>query len=196
MQSCTTLTEREALHRARQGDADAFEWLYHLHSPGVYALCLRMAKNPTQAEDLTQETFLAVFRGIRHFRGQSAFTTWLYRVTRNTVLMFFRKVKSKETSLEDIMVSQRGEDLPRKEWGGPDPHLESIPGRLLLQNAMSTLSAKARKALVLHYLHGYEHREIAELLGKATGTSKSRVHKALLRLREAFRSFDRQPSQE
>ena len=191
MQSETTLTEREALRRVQQGDGAAFEWLYRQHSPRVYALCLRMAKNPTQAEDLTQETFLAAFRGIRQFRGQSAFTTWLHRITRNTVLMFFRKKKLKEVSFEEIGDSQKEDGHLRKEWGAPDLRLESIADRLLLQSAIAKLSATARKALVLHVVHGYEHQEIGELLGKATGTSKSHVHKARLRVRETLNSFQR-----
>ena len=188
MQSQTTLTEREALQRARRGDAAAFECLYHLHLPRVYAHCLRMAKNPTQAEDLTQEAFLAAFRGIRDFRGQSAFSTWLHRVTRNTVLMFFRKKRLKEVSLEEIAERQKEDGLLR-EWGTPDRHLESIADRLLLRRAFAKLSAALRKALLLHIVHGYEHREIAALLGKAPGTSKSRVHKARLRMRETLKNF-------
>jgi len=190
MQSEITLTESEALRRARHGDVAAFEWLYHLHLPRVYALCLRMAKNPTEAEDLTQETFLAVFRGIRDFRGQSAFTTWLHRVTRNTVLMFFRKKRLKEVSLEEIAERQK-EDGPLREWGKPDLHLESIADRLLLHSAIAKLSATLRKALLLHVVHGYQHQEIAGLLGKAPGTSKSRVHKARLRMRETLKNFRR-----
>lgn len=188
MQSETTLTESEALRRARNGDAAAFECLYHLHLPRVYAHCLRMAKNPTQAEDLTQETFLAVFRGIRDFRGQSAFSTWLHRVTRNTVLMFFRKKKLKEVSLEEIAERQR-EDGRLREWGKPDLHLESVADRLLLRRAFAKLSVTLRKALLLHVVHGYEHQEIAALLGKAPGTSKSRVHKARFHMREALKKF-------
>ena len=188
MQSETTLTESEALHRARHGDAAAFECLYHLHLPRVYALCLRMAKNPTQAEDLTQETFLAAFRGIRGFRGQSAFTTWLHRVTRNTVLMFFRKKRLKEVSLEEI-AERHKEDGHLHEWGKPDLHLESVADRLLLRSAFAKLSATLRKALLLHVVHGYEHQEIAALLGKAPGTSKSRVHKARHRMRETLQNF-------
>lgn len=188
MQSETTLTESEALRRARDGDAAAFECLYHLHLPRVYALCLRMAKNPTQAEDLTQETFLAVYRGIRDFRGQSAFSTWLHRVTRNTVLMFFRKKRLKEVSLEEIAERQR-EDGTLREWGKPDVHLENVADRLLLRSAFAKLSATLRKALLLHAVLGYEHQEIAELVRKAPGTSKSRVHKARLRMRETLKNF-------
>jgi RNA polymerase sigma-70 factor (ECF subfamily) len=188
MPSRTSLTETEALQRARHGDAAAFECLYHLHFPRVYAVCLRMAKNPTQAEDLTQDTFLAVFRGIRNFRGQSAFSTWLHRVTRNTVLMFFRKKRLKEISLEQIAEHQK-EDGTSIEWGKPDLRLESVADRLLLHNAIRKLSATLRKTLLLHAVHGYEHHEIAKLLGKAPGTSKSRVHKARLRMRETLKNF-------
>jgi len=190
MRSETNLTGSEALRRAQHGDTAAFECLYHLHLPRVYALCLRMAKNPTQAEDLTQETFLAVFRGIRGFRGQSAFSTWLHRVTRNTVLMFFRKKRLKEVSLEEIAERQQ-EDGPLREWGKPDLHLESIADRLLLHSAIAKLSATLRKTLLLHVVHGYEHQEIAALLGKAPGTSKSRVHKARFRMRETLKHLRR-----
>ena len=188
MQSLATLTESEALRRARHGDAAAFECLYHLHLPRVYAHCLRMAKNPAQAEDLAQDAFLAAFRGIRDFRGQSAFSTWLHRVTRNTVLMFFRKKRLKEVSLEEIAERQK-EDGRLREWGTPDLHLESIADRLLLRRAIAKLSATLRKALLLHVVHGYEHQEIAALIGKAPGTSKSRVHKARLRMRETLKDF-------
>ena len=183
------LTEHEALRLARRGDAAAFEHLYHLHSPRVYSLCLRMVKNPAQAEDLTQDTFVAVCRGIRNFRGQSAFTTWLHRVTRNTVLMSFRKKRPKETSLEELTDRQTEEGRPGREWGRPDLHLESTADRLLLQAAIAQLSGAVRNALVLHDIHGYQHKEIAALLGWATGTSKSQVHKARRSLRDMLRKY-------
>lgn len=178
------LTESEALRLAQQGNAAAFDFLYRRHSPRVYALCLRMVKNPTQAEDLTQETFLAVLRGIHAFRGQSAFTTWLHQVTRNTVLMCFRKKKLKETSLEEIAESDGENARPAKELGMLDRHLEGTVDRMLLQAALAELSRGFRKALVLHDVHGYEHREIAAILGCAPGTSKSQLHKARIRVRE------------
>jgi len=183
------LTEDDALRLARQGDAAAFECLYRLHSPRVYALCLRMVKNHAHAEDLTQEAFLAVFRGIRTFRGQSAFTTWLHQVTRNTVLMCFRKKKLKETSLEYLTDRQEETGHLRKEWGKPDPRLEGIADRLLLQNAVRQLSGGFRSALLLHDVQGYAHQEIAAMMGCATGTSKSQVHKARLRVRRMLRKL-------
>ena len=183
------LSESEALRLAQQGNAAAFDFLYRRHSPRVYALCLRMVKNPAQAEDLTQETFLAVLRGIRAFRGQSAFTTWLHQVTRNTVLMCFRKKRLKETSLEEMTESDGENGRPLKELGMPDRYLEGTVDRMLLQTALAELSRGFRKALVLHDLHGYEHREVAAILGCATGTSKSQLHKARIRVREKLQKW-------
>ncbi len=85
------LTEAEAIERAKQGDAEAFEFLYSLHKRRVYSLCLRMTGNPASAEDLTQEAFLQLFRKIGTFRGESAFSTWLHRMSVNVVLMQLRK---------------------------------------------------------------------------------------------------------
>jgi RNA polymerase sigma-70 factor (ECF subfamily) len=181
--------ENEALRLAQQGNATAFEFLYRLHRDRVYALCLRMVKNPVQAEDLTQETFLAVLRGIREFRGQSAFTTWLHQVTRNTVLMSLRKKKLKETSLEEIMDRDGESGGPPLELGTRDQHLEATADRMILRRAVSKLSQGFRKALLLHDVQGYEHKEVAALLGWAPGTSKSQLHKARVRVREALKKF-------
>jgi RNA polymerase sigma-70 factor (ECF subfamily) len=181
------LSEGEALSLAQQGNSAAFDFLYRLHSQRVYSLCLRMVKNPAQAEDLTQETFLAVLRGIRGFHGQSAFTTWLYRVTRNTVLMCFRKKRVTETSLEEIAEPDSESGRPPRELGSPDRNLESTADRILLQTAVAQLSRGFRATLLLHDVQGYEHREVAAILGCAPGTSKSQLHKARLRVREIFR---------
>ena len=181
--------EGEALRLAQQGNATAFEFLYRLHRDRVYALCLRMVKNPVQAEDLTQETFLAVFRGNREFRGQSAFTTWLHQVTRNTVLMSLRKKKLKETSLDEIMDRDSESGGPPLELGTRDHHLEATADRMILRLAVSKLSQGFRKALLLHDVHGYEHKEVAAILGWAPGTSKSQLHKARVRVREALKKF-------
>lgn len=179
--------EGEALRLAQQGNAAAFEFLFRRHRKRVYALCLRMVKDPSQAEDLTQETFLAVLRGIRDFHGQSAFTTWLHQVTRNTVLMCFRKQRIKETSLEEAGKSDGGDGRAPQELGALDRSLEATADRLALQTAVSKLSRGFRTALILHDLHGYEHREVAAMLGYAAGTSKSQLHKARLRVSELLR---------
>ena len=181
--------EDEALRLAQRGNAAAFEFLYRLHRDRVYAHCLRMVKNPVQAEDLTQETFLAVLRGIREFRGHSAFTTWLHQVTRNTVLMSLRKKRLKETSLEEIMGPDNESGRLPLELSTRDRRLEATADRMILRQAVSKLSEGFRKALVLHDVHGYEHKEVAAILGWAPGTSKSQLHKARVRVREVLSKF-------
>jgi len=178
------LSESEALRRARQGDPAAFEFLYRRHNQRVYALCLRMVKNPAYAEDLTQDTFVAVLRGIREFRGQSAFSTWLHRVTRNTVLMGFRKRRLKETSLEEITDPETENGHTPAAFGVTDRRLEGLADRMLLQSAVAQLSGGFRATLLLHDLQGYEHSEVAAMMGCAIGTSKSQLHKARLRVRK------------
>jgi hypothetical protein len=98
-------SEAETVRRAQQGDAVAFERIYLLHGPRIYALCLRIVRNPAEAEDLTQEAFLRVFRKIHMFRGESAFSTWLYRLALNVVLMKLRKKHLPEASLEETTKS-------------------------------------------------------------------------------------------
>jgi RNA polymerase sigma-70 factor (ECF subfamily) len=181
--------EGEALRLAQQGNATAFEFLYRLHRDRVYALCLRMVKNPAQAEDLTQETFLTALRGIREFRGQSAFTTWLHQATRNTVLMSLRKKRREETSLEELMGADSESRRPLVELGPRDRHLEATADRMILRLSVSKLSRGFRKALLLHDVHSYEHKEVAAILGWAPGTSKSQLHKAPLRACEVLNKF-------
>ena len=181
------LSENEALRRARLGDAAAFEFLYRRHSPRVYALCLRMVRNPEQAEDLTQDTFVAALRGIREFRGRCAFSTWLHHVTRNTVLMCFRKRRVKETSLDEITEPKADVGHATLQLGVSDARLEGTADRLVLLKAVRRLSPGFRATLLLHDLHGYEHREVAAILGCAAGTSKSQLHKARQRVRDMIR---------
>ena len=96
-------TELEAIERAKQGDEAAFETLYQMHKRRVYSLCLRMVSNPSQAEDFAQEAFLQLFRKIGTFRGESAFSTWLHRMTVNVVLMQLRKKGLPSVSLEETL---------------------------------------------------------------------------------------------
>src|SRR5215472_16078875 len=116
------LTEREAIELAKQGDGEAFEFLYDLHKRRVYSLCLRMTGNTASAEDLTQEAFLQLFRKIGTFRGESAFSTWLHRMSVNVVLMQLRKKNLPVVPLEDTIEGEE-EGTIKKEPGGPDERL-------------------------------------------------------------------------
>jgi RNA polymerase sigma-70 factor (ECF subfamily) len=173
--------------RAQQGDAAAFEHIYRLHSRRVYSLCLRMAGNPTDAEDLTQDVFLQLFRKIGTFRGESAFSTWLHRMSVNIVLMRFRKKPKGETSLETVTNQDEDSSGPAKEFGGADLRLDGVIDRVALQAAISELAPGYRAMFILHYVQGYKHNEIARILGCTTGNSKSQTHKARIRLRELLR---------
>lgn len=186
------LPEADAIRLAQQGDAAAFERLYHLHSRRVYALCLRMVGNTAEAEDLSQEAFLQLFRKIHTFRGESAFSTWLHRLAVNVVLMKLRKKTIAEDSLEEITEPDEETGGPRRDIGGPDVLLTGSIDRVNLQRAVEQLPPGYKSVFVLHDVQGYEHNEIAEIMGCSIGNSKSQLHKARMRLRDLLQETERQ----
>jgi RNA polymerase sigma-70 factor (ECF subfamily) len=174
----------ETLRLAQQGDAGAFEEIYRLHARRVYSLCLRMLGDPVGAEDLTQEAFLQLFRKIHTFRGESAFSSWLHRLTANVVLMSFRRKKPVVASLDEITRINDEDTTLSWEFGGPDLRLAGVFDRANLQTAIEQLPEGYKRMFLLHDIHGYEHNEIADILGCSIGNSKSQLHKARKRLRE------------
>ncbi len=181
------LPEAEAIRLAQQGDAAAFERLYRLHSARVFALCLRMLKNLAEAEDATQEIFLQVFCKIHAFRGASAFSTWLYRVAVNSVLMRLRRKTLAKTSLDEITEAGESAGAASREPGARDQRLEGYIDRLALRRAIDQLPPGCRTMFVLYDIQGYAHREIAKLAGCSVGNAKSQLHNARRRLRELLR---------
>jgi RNA polymerase sigma-70 factor (ECF subfamily) len=178
------MTDENAVRRAQQGDAVAFERIYRMHSRKVYTLCLRMVGDKTDAEDLTQDVFLQLFRKIHTFRGESAFSTWLHRMSVNIVLMRFRKRPLPAQSLETIMNPEEESNAPSQEFGGPDLRLKGVVDRITLETAINELPPGYKVMFILHDVQGYRHDEIAEIFGCTAGNSKSQVHKARTRLRE------------
>jgi RNA polymerase sigma-70 factor (ECF subfamily) len=178
------LPESDAIRRAQRGDAGAFERIYQLHCRRVYALCLRMAGNPTEAEDLTQEAFLTVLRKIRTFRGESAFSTWLHRITVNLVLMRFRKKTPLESSPEKSIEPDGDRSGLHEKFGGPDSQLTGSIDRVNLERAIERLSPHHKLVVELHDIQGYKHREIAKIMDWSIGNSKAQLHRARRRLRE------------
>ena len=175
-------SEGEAITRAQCGDAAAFEFLYKAHSRRVYSVCLRMTRNPAEAEDLSQQAFLQVFRKIGTFRGESGFSTWLHRVTVNIVLMHLRLKKPTEILFEDLdRTSSDGEG--RHEHGASDTSMLGAIERLNLKRAIRKLPSGYKRFFLLYDVLGYQHHEIAGFLGCSTGCSKSQLHKARKRLR-------------
>jgi RNA polymerase sigma-70 factor, ECF subfamily len=164
---------------AAAGDVLAFEELYARHHRRVYSICLRMLHNPTEAEDLTQDVFVQLFRKIGSFRGDSAFTTWLHRMTVNQVLMHFRK---RNVKLEKV--TDEGETPVQIVTGTENPDKMPIVDRIALQDAVEQLPNGYKNVFLLHDVQGYEHEEVARILGCSVGTSKSQLHKARLKLRK------------
>jgi RNA polymerase sigma-70 factor (ECF subfamily) len=183
-------SNRDLVARAQTGDENAFEALFLQHRQRVYSLCLRMIGNPADAEELTQEAFLQVFRKIDTFRGEAAFSTWLHRLTVNVVLMRLRKKKVTQVSLEETVGGDES-DEQKKEFGAADLTLKGSIDRLNLERAIAQLPPGYRQAFVLHDVQGYEHHEIAEMLGSSIGNSKSQLHKGRARLRKLLRDTAR-----
>jgi RNA polymerase sigma-70 factor, ECF subfamily len=168
--------------RAQQGDAEAFAALFHAHKPRIYSVCLHMTNNTAQAEDLTQDAFLQVFRKLNTFKGNSALSTWLYRITVNTVLMHFRKKVLKQVSLDQP--SSYDTKMVQRDYGSRDGRLSGLVDRITLTRAIKDLPDGYRTIFLLHEVDGYEHQEIAKILNCCVGNSKSQLYKAKLRIRE------------
>jgi len=175
-------TEASLIKRAQRGDAAAFANIFYAHKPRIYSLCLRMTSNIAEAEDLTQESFLQVFRKLPTFRGDSALSTWMYRVAVNTVLMYFRKRGRPQISLDESPSDQV--QTKKREYGSDDQRLVTSIDRIALARAIRELPDGYRTIFLLHEVDGYEHREIARLLKCSVGNSKSQLHKARVRMRE------------
>ena len=175
--------EAKAIEEAKQGSAEAFEILYHAHKRRIYSLCLRMTGNTAEAEDLTQEAFLQLFRKIGTFRGESAFSTWMHRLAVNIVLMRLRK-KGLVTSSLDEPADPDYEGSRTRDFGSEDLALTGSVDRIVLENAIQALPPGYRMIFSLHDVEGYEHQEIAGMMGCSVGNSKSQLHKARMKLRE------------
>ncbi|MGA3128266.1 MAG: sigma-70 family RNA polymerase sigma factor [Candidatus Korobacteraceae bacterium] len=180
------MLEAEMVRLAQQGDCAAFATLYDLHKRGVYALCRRMSGSEEDAEDLTQEVFLLVFRKIGAFRGQSAFSTWLHRVTVNVALMRFRKKGFLAVSLQALLDPEERETL-KGDLGRRDDVLAGAIDRVNLERALEHLPARCREVFVRFDIEGYEHNEIAAMNGCTIGISKSQLYKARMKLRSILK---------
>lgn len=182
-QMVATLTDFQLARASAAGDHEAFEVLYQQHHRRVYSLCVRMLKNREDAEDLTQDVFLQLYRKIDSFEGTSAFTTWLHRLTVNMVLMYLRRKQrwqaEESFDTDGIPVALEKHALPCS-----DNHtIEPVD----LEKAINRLPDGYRMVFLLHDIEGYEHAEISQMLGISMGTVKSQLHKARLKLRQMLR---------
>jgi len=171
--------EEEIVRRAQRGDARAFEEIYCKHRRSVYSVCMRSTHNPAEAEELTQEIFLQLYRKISSFRGDSSLWTWLYRVTLTIVLMSARRKRIVATAVYDSTdVEQSNTQFARE-----DVLLASAVNRITLMRAIESLPPGYRMVLWLHDVLGYEHDEIADMLGCSSGNTKPQLHKARIKMR-------------
>lgn len=175
-------SDYELTQAASTGDMVAFEEIYRRHHRRVYSLCLRMTQNQSEAEDLAQDVFVQLFRKVGSFRGESAFTTWLHRMTVNQVLMHFRKKK-----VRDERSSEDEETPDRIEPGTENHRAMPVVDRIALDHAIAQLPPGYRTTFVLHDIEGYEHEEVARIMGCSVGTSKSQLHKARMKLRSLLK---------
>ena len=159
------------------GESQRLHELYMKHHREVYRICLRMTRDVSEAEDLTQDVFLHLFRKIGSFRGESSFSTWLHRLTVNIVLMHFRKRGKAERT------TRSGELPVQIAVGSQHPERMRIVDRILLSEVMAKLPDGYREAVILYDIEGLEHQEIAEIKGRSEGTSKSQLHKGRAMLR-------------
>jgi len=162
---------------AAAGDMAAFEEIYRTYNRRVYSHCLRMTRNVAEAEDLTQEVFIQLFRKLKTFRGESLFTTWLHRLTVNAVLMHFRKTAVRLDRMTEEYEDAVNDFVSARISGA------SIIDKISLNEALRQLAPGYRAVFILHDLEGYEHQQISEILKCAVGTSKSQLHKARMKLR-------------
>ena len=170
--------ELALIERCRQGDLAAFESIYRAHAGRLYSVAVRMLGNAADAEDVLQEVFLAAHRKLDRFRGDSALGTWLYRLATNLCLDHLRSRAVKSGQVTGTL-----DDEPGLADTGSRRLAERTVDRMDLERALTQLPEGCRTAFVLHEVEGLEHREVADILGIAEGTSKSQVHKARLRLR-------------
>ncbi|MBV8857560.1 MAG: RNA polymerase sigma factor [Acidobacteria bacterium] len=171
--------DAELARLAAGGDAAAFEEIHSRYRRYVYGIALRMTGNEADAEDLTQEAFVAVLRWVGRFRGEASFTTWLYRLVVNQVRMHFRYRRSRpEEQTSD------GELLERPPGAAGRADSRQVIDRLAIEKAMRRLPPGYRAAFILHDVEGHDHEEVARLMGWKAGTSKSQLHRARVGLRE------------
>lgn len=171
---------------------ERFGCIYATYRTKIYCLCLRMTGNRAEAEDLTQEAFLRLFRKFDTFRNESSFYSWLRRIAINVVLLRFEKPGwHRETSLDALAEPRTTEDSsPRMQFGCVDCELQAVLDRVDLERALDRLSPGFRTVLILHDVEGYCHGEISQLMGCSIGTSKSQLHKARSRMRGFLGGYD------
>lgn len=184
--------ELELARLAASGDQSAFERLYHAHAPRVFGLCLRMSGSRVRAGELTQDVFVHVWERLGSWRGESALSSWIYRLTVNLVLSNVRteQRRQKHEMAENDMDSPTDGENSRPGRSEGSAHGSARPASVHeaidLERAIAGLPKGARTVFVLHDVEGYQHDEIAKMMGTAEGTCRAQLHRARKLLIEAL----------
>jgi len=173
-----TESDYELTQAVGRGAVSSMGDLYERHRPLVYSLCLRMTGNMSEAEDLTQEIFIQLLGKVGSFRGESRFSSWLYRFTTNHVLMHFRRAKRRRERFPYL-----ADEIPAIH-SRPVSFAPQLLDRIALDTALAKLPSGSRSVFVKFDVEGYNHEEIAGIFGCSVGNSKSQLHKARRRLRK------------
>ena len=179
------LTEEQLIHRAAKGDGAAFTELMTQHESRMYAVTLRMCANREDAQDCLQDAMLRIYRAIGSFKGQSAFSTWVYRITMNTCLDELRRRKTRNSSSLDTLLESGWS--PTDEDDVPERHAIKSEQRRVIDRAIAALPEDMRSAIVLRDIQGYSYEEIAAMLDANIGTVKSRISRGREKLRQILR---------
>lgn len=181
-------TDQELVRRAQNDDERAFGELVNRYESKVYSLSLRMLRNPEDAEDVLQDTFLRAYRGLKSFQGNSTFSTWIYRIAANSALMRLRKKQLPTVSIEDA--DERDAPLNIVDWKpGPAEQLLTEETRVAMEQAIEALPPEFRQVFILRDVEELSNAEVAEVLDLSVAAVKSRLHRARLKVRNRLITY-------
>jgi|SRR5437867_5523415 len=187
-ENLTALADEELVRRAQADDDRAFGELVSRYETKVFSLALKMVRNPEDAEDILQDTFLRAYRGIKSFKGHSTFSTWIYRITANSALMRLRKKQLPTVSIEDA--DERETPVSIADWApGPVEQLLSQELQQVMDEAIEALPAEFRQVFVLRDIEEISNAEVAEILDLSVAAVKSRLHRARLKVRNRLAAY-------
>ncbi len=184
----TPETDEQLVRKAQQEDERAFGELVHRYESKVYSLALKMLRNPEDAEDVLQDTFLRAYRGIKSFQGNSTFSTWIYRITANSALMRLRRKHLPTVSIDDA--DERETPINIADWApGPVEQLLNQETQQAMNQAIESLPPEFRQVFVLRDIEELSNSEVAEILDLSVAAVKSRLHRARLKVRDRLAPF-------
>lgn len=184
----TVVTDEELVRRSKEDDERAFGELVSRYESKVYSLALRMVRNPEDAEDVLQDTFLRAYRGIKSFQGASTFSTWIYRITANSALMRLRKKQLPTVSIEDQ--EERETPVNIADWTpGPVEQLMTKELQSEMDEAIEALPPEFRQVFILRDIEERSNAEVAEILDLSVAAVKSRLHRARLKVRNRLAGY-------